>query len=90
MSNVGRTDADVAQGAEAASMPRRRLCQSYRDAASAISTGPFATCQIAISDTVRSAPSPLLQGPTVIISSTVAVIFLIAITNAFPARNGKL
>ena len=46
--------------------------------------------QIAISDTVRSAPSLLSQGPTVITCSAVAMIFLIAITNAFPARNGRL
>jgi hypothetical protein len=40
-------------------------------------------------DTVRSAPSPLSKGPRVITSSMVAMIFLIAITNTFPARNGS-
>jgi len=50
---------------------------------------PFATPQTAISDTVRSAPSLLSQRPTVTTSSTVAMIFLIATSNAFPARNGK-
>ena len=39
---------------------------------------------IVISDTVGSAPS------TVITSSTVAMSFLIAITNVFPARNGRV
>ena len=44
---------------------------------------------IAISDTVRSAPSPSSGGPTGITSSTVAMIFLIAIINAFPMGNGR-
>ncbi len=44
--------------------------------------------QIAISDAVRSAPSLSSQGPRVI-TSFVAMIFLIATSNAFPALNGR-
>lgn len=52
-------------------------------------TGPFVTLRTATFDTVGNALSLLWQGQTVIISSTVAMIFLSAMSNAFPVRNGR-